>query len=134
MLKKALQLKDAKVLRCSGMSLSLQPSKTQPSKAALLKITYHDEEGAELSELFNFSFSKDTERFNQLFAKRLAIKLDTNQTLYLTSAEQVMAIEPYLTHPDFVVARKSRSKQHTHWQIKDRIFDYQGQHRKANAL
>ena len=129
MLKKALQLKNAKVLRCAGMSLSLQPS-----KATVLKITYHDEEGAELSELFNFSFSKDTELFNQLFAKRLAIKLDTNKSLYLTDTEQVMAIEPYLTCPDFVVARKNSAKAYDNWQIKDRIFDYQGRYRKANQL
>jgi DNA repair protein RadD len=122
MLKKALQLTDAKVLRCSG--LSLEKKKDQ------LMITYHDEEGSELSEHFNFSYRKDKELFNQLFAKRLAINLETDKALFLETIEQVLAIETYLPYPDFVIARKNKY----HWKIKDRIFDYQGHHRKANQL
>lgn len=122
MLKKAIQLTDAKVLRCSG--LSLEKKKDQ------LVITYHDEEGSELSEHFNFSYQKDKALFNQLFAKRLAINLETDKALFLGTIEQVLAIEAYLPYPDFVIARKNKY----HWKIKDRIFDYQGHHRKANQL
>ena len=110
-LKKALQLTDAKVLRCSG--LSLEKVKDQ------LRITYHDEEGVELSETFNFSYRQHRDRFNQTFAKRLAINLSTDKDLQLTSIEQVLAVEHYLPHPDFVIARKRQY----HWKIQDKIFD-----------
>lgn len=122
MLKKALQLKDAKVLRCSGISLEVQKER--------LKVTYHDEEGAELSEFFNFSYQQDKELFNQLFTKRLAVNLETTAEIILDNHDKVMAVEQYLPHPDFVIARKNKY----HWQIKDRIFDYKGLHRKANQL
>lgn len=122
MLKKALQLKDAKVLRCSGLSLSIVKER--------LKITYHDEEGAELSESFNLAYQQDQTLFNQLFAKRLAVKLETAAELILDTNEKAIAVEQYLPHPDFVIARKHKY----HWQIKDRIFDYSGAYRKANQL
>lgn len=122
MLKKALQLKDAKVLRCSGLSLSIVKER--------LKITYHDEEGAELSESFNLTYQQDKELFNQLFTKRLAVNLETTAEIVLDSNEKVMAVEQYLPHPDFVIARKNKY----HWQVKDRIFDYAGPYRKANQL
>lgn len=122
MLKKALKLTDAKVLRCSGISLKHSNN--------TLKVKYHDEEGAELSELFNFSYARDKALFNQLFSKRLAINLSTGKTILLNSAEQVVAVETYLPFPDFVIARKN---QH-HWKIKERIFDYKGSIRKAHQL
>jgi DNA repair protein RadD len=122
MLKKALQLKDAKVLRCSGLSLSIVKER--------LKITYHDEEGAELSESFNLSYKQDKALFNQIFAKRLAVKLETSADLVLDSNAKVIAVEQYLPHPDFVIARKHKYN----WQVKDRIFDYSGNYRKANQL
>lgn len=122
MLKKALQLKDAKVLRCSGLSLSIVKER--------LKVTYHDEEGAELSESFNLAYQQDQILFNQLFAKRLAVKLETAAELVLDTNEKAIAVEQYLPHPDFVIARKHKY----HWQIKDRIFDYSGVYRKANQL
>ena len=122
MLKKALKLTDAKVLRCSGISLK--------NTKNTLTVIYHDEEGAELSELFNFSYARDKAFFNQLFAKRLAINLSTDKTIVLDSAEKVLAVEQYLPFPDFVIARKN---QH-HWKIKERIFDYKGSIRKANQL
>lgn len=122
MLKKALQLKDAKVLRCSGLSLSIVKER--------LKVTYHDEEGAELSESFNLTYQQDKALFNQIFSKRLAINLETAADLILDSNEKVIAVEQYLPHPDFVIARKHNY----HWQIKERIFDYSGPYRKANQL
>lgn len=122
MLKKALQLNDAKVLRCSGLSLA--------KKKDQLVVTYHDEEGTELSESFNFSYKKDKSRFNQLFSKRLAINLSTDKEIFLDTLEQVLAVEHYLPFPDFVIARKNKY----YWKIKERIFDYKGHHRKANQL
>lgn len=49
MLKAALKLKDALVLRCSGMAL--QPG--ADDKGEWLKITYYDEDGADVSERFS---------------------------------------------------------------------------------
>jgi len=125
MLKKALQLKDAKVLRCSGISLESVKGSQQK-----LKVIYHDEGGAELSESFDLSKSGSLKIFNQLFSKRLAINLNTTQEIKITSVEQALATSTYFPFPDFVIARKQKY----YWRIKDRIFDYQGQYRKANAL
>lgn len=130
MLKKALQLKDAKVLRCSGISIEKIDSTKNAQENEILKVIYHDEGGSELSETFNLSNPRQKDKFNQLFAKRLAIKLETNQTIKLNSIEQVLAVAHYLPHPDFVIARKDKY----YWKIKERIFDYQGRFRKANHL
>lgn len=48
MLKAALRLKDALVLRCSGMVLQ----NGRDEKGEWLKITYYDEDGADVSERF----------------------------------------------------------------------------------
>jgi DNA repair protein RadD len=48
MLKAALKLKDALVLRCSGMDLQHGGD----DKGPWLKITYYDEDGADVSERF----------------------------------------------------------------------------------
>lgn len=122
MLKKALQLKDAKVLRCSGISLEENQGK--------LKVTYHDEEGAELSESFDLSKNNPRKRFNQLFSKRLAVNLNTSEIIEISNIEQALATASYFPFPDFVIARKQKY----YWRIKERLFDYQGQYRKANAL
>jgi DNA repair protein RadD len=125
MLKKALQLKDAKVLRCSGISLECVKGSQQK-----LKVIYHDEGGAELSESFDLSKPGSLKIFNQLFSKRLAINLNTTKEIEITSVEQALATLAYFPHPDFVIARKQKY----YWRIKDRIFNYQGHYRKANAL
>ena len=131
MLKKALQLKDAKVLRCAGVSLQAGQTIAERSK---LSIIYHDEQGSELSESFDFSNPKQVKKFNEIFAKRISAKL--GQRLGLTELFEVSNIEQALKLaglfpcPDFVIARKQKY----YWRIKTRIFDYQGHYRKANAL
>ena len=122
MLKKALQLKDAKVIRCAGISLSEDKGK--------LKITYHDEEGAELSESFDLSKINQAKAFNKLFSQRLSIKLASTETIKISSVEQALSFSDDFPYPDFVIARKQKY----YWRIKDRIFDYQGNYRKANQL
>jgi DNA repair protein RadD len=128
MLKKALQLKDAKVIRCSGISLE------EADRKGTLKITYHDEEGAELSESFDFSKPNQVKAFNDIFAKRLSarigIKLGSTTRYEVNSLEQVLKLSAIFPYPDFVIARKQKY----YWRIKDRLFDYQGHYRKANAL
>ncbi len=122
MLKKALQLKDAKVLRCSGISLEDTEGK--------LKVIYHDEEGAELTETFDLSKASQRKRFNEIFSKRLSIKLKTTENLEIIELAQALKLANVLPFPDFVIARKQKY----YWRIKERIFDYTGNYRKANQL
>jgi DNA repair protein RadD len=122
MLKKALQLKDAKVIRCAGVSLEEINSK--------LKITYHDEEGVELSESFDFEKSNQVKAFNTLFSKRLSINIGSATTFEVSNLQQVLTLSNVFPCPDFVIARKQKY----YWRIKNRLFDYQGHYRKANEL
>ncbi len=138
MLKKALQLKDSKVIRCSGVSLD--------EKEGKLKITYHDEEGVELSESFDFSKPNQVKAFNEVFAKRLSIKMGallgtnsgtssgvnngTTDVFQVSNLQQALKLSSVFPCPDFVIARKQKY----YWRIKNRLFDYEGNYRKANEL
>ncbi|MEE1674012.1 DEAD/DEAH box helicase [Agarivorans aestuarii] len=114
-LKDALQLKDRKVLRCSGISASCEGNK--------LKLVYHDEDGAELSESFNFDYAKAKQQFNALFSRRV-----TEPTASIKDAKQAETLVTKLVAPDFVIAKKQKH----YWVIEHRIFDYKGNYRKAN--
>ena len=118
-LKAALKLKDARVIRCAGISLS--------ETRGNLRVIYHDEQGEELSELFNLQQSKPRKRFNDLFGRRFDQSLQPRQ---FNSVDEVLAVAQLFTAPDFVVARKSGQ----FWRVQERIFDYQGNYRKANQL
>jgi len=131
MLKKALQLKDSKVIRCSGVSLASH-------EETKLKITYHDEEGAELNETFDFSKPGGINAFNEIFAKRISKKIATalndseaaKETYKVETLEQALKLTTIFPKPDFVIARKQKY----YWKIKNRIFDYEGNYRKAEQL
>ncbi len=123
-LKAALALKDAKVIRCAGMTL--HPERKQGR--ILLRVTYHDEEGAELSERFAFDAAGSLQRLNQhLIARHWRAPGLAPQ---LVTLESVLDAEPQLRHPDFVIARKQGHV----WRITEKIFDYQGRFRTAYAL
>ncbi len=126
MLKKALQLKDSKVIRCAGVSLE--------DKEGKLKITYHDEEGVELSESFDFTKFNQVKAFNEIFAKRLSIKIGTaigsTDVFQVSNLQQALKLSSVFPCPDFVIARKQKY----YWRIKNRLFDYAGNYRKANEL
>jgi len=130
MLKKALQLKDSKIIRCSGLNLT----KVSDKGADKLKIIYHDEEGAELNESFDFSRPNQVKAFNDIFSKRLStkinIQLGSSESFDVTNLEQALKLNNILPCPDFVIARKQKY----YWRIKERLFDYQGKYRKANEL
>jgi len=118
-LKDALKLKDAMVIRCSGISLNPNGSK--------LKLIYHGEDGEELTESFDFTKPAQRAVFNRLYGRRLA----KGQTpVNFKDIEEVVRVQSLLSAPDFVVARKQKH----YWQIQDRIFDYQGRYRKANEV
>ncbi|MGU0042692.1 hypothetical protein ACVXHA_03995 [Escherichia coli] len=61
MLKAALRLKDALVLRCSGMSLQ----HGHDEKGEWLKITYYDEDGADVSKRFRLQTPAQRTAFEQ---------------------------------------------------------------------
>lgn len=124
MLKAALKLKDALILRCSGMQLQASAD----SKGEFLSITYHDEDGAEISERFWLHTPAQRTAFIRLF-------LHPHQrapgiTLSWHKAQDIVHQQEKLRPPDFVVARKKGP----FWQVREKIFDYQGRYRKANQL
>ena len=107
------------VIRCAGITLNANASK--------LKITYHSEDGEELSESFDFSKPAQRSIFNKLFGRRLA---NSQAPQEFSTLEEVLAVQTLLTAPDFVIARKQKH----YWQVQERIFDYQGHYRKANEI
>jgi DNA repair protein RadD len=134
MLKKALKLKDSKVIRCAGLNLTKVNGKASDKGADKLKVTYHDEEGTELNESFDFAMPNQVKAFNDIFSKRLSAKisvqLGSTESFEVTTLEQALTLANILPCPDFVIARKQKF----YWRIKDRLFDYQGKYRKANEL
>ncbi|MEP1447696.1 MAG: DEAD/DEAH box helicase [Paraglaciecola sp.] len=121
MLRKALNLNNNKVLRCAAIT----PEVNKADKC--LKITYHDEDGLTLSETFRFNYKNSRQNFNDLFARRIA---NGSQSLQFSSVEELEPFLPYLPAPDFVIAKKQKH----HWQVTERLFDYEGPYRKANEL
>ena len=115
-LRDALKLKDAMVIRCAGISLSVDGSK--------LRITYHGEDGEEFSESFDFSKPAQRNVFNKLFGRRLA---NGQAPQAFSRVEEVLEIQALMPAPDFVIARKQKH----YWQVQERMFDYQGHYRKA---
>ena len=116
-LRDALKLKDAMVIRCAGITLNISGSK--------LRITYHGEDGEELSESFDFSRPAQRTVFNRLFGRRFA---NGRAPKTFNRANEVLESQALLPAPDFVIARKQKH----YWQVQERVFDYQGSYRKAN--
>jgi DNA repair protein RadD len=65
--------------------------------------------------------------FNRIFARRLA---QGRHPLEFEETQQALRLQGLLPIPDFVVARKVQR----HYRVQDRIFDYDGHYRRANAL
>jgi len=116
-LRDALKLKDAMVIRCAGITLSVDGSK--------LRVTYHGEDGEELRESFDFGKPGQRAVFNKLFGRRFA---NGQAPKEFGRADEVLESQALLPAPDFVIARKQKH----YWQVQERIFDYRGQFRKAN--
>ncbi|MDP2560195.1 DEAD/DEAH box helicase [Psychrobium sp. 1_MG-2023] len=122
LLKNALKLKDSMVIRCSGMEWRQDTKSTTK-----LKVIYYDEDGASLSESFDFQYNGAIRAFNQQFGRRLG---QATTPMSFETVEQVLNVTNVLIAPDFVIAKKQKH----YWQIKEKIFDYHGQYRKANEL
>jgi len=121
LLRRALNLKNNKVLRCCAIT----PEINKADKC--LKVTYHDEDGLTLSETFRFNYKNARQTFNDVFARRIA---NGTQSIQFNSLEELQSFLPYLPAPDFVIAKKQKH----HWQVTERLFDYEGPYRKANEL
>ncbi|TDO99782.1 DEAD/DEAH box helicase [Marinomonas balearica] len=119
-LRKALNLKDHKVLRCQASSAVIEGSK--------VRITYHDEDGETLVESFEFKTKKAIKRFNDEFGRRLG---KGSVPVTFDTISDVTPFLDYLPTPDFVIAKKQKG---SFWQITERLFDYAGPYRKANEL
>lgn len=124
-LKEALGLRDAKVIRCAGMTLHSVVNKDQQPR---LKIVYHDEEGAELSETYALTTKGQQGRFYHQFI-RPHLKCPESP-FFPQHPDAVMPEQHRFRAPDFVIARK----QGRFWAIREKIFDYQGRYRRANEL
>lgn len=124
-LRAALQLRDALVLRCAGMSLQTIVGRDGNPR---LQITYHDEDGAEVSESFGLHTPAQRRAFYQAFSRHHL--RDRQLHFNPTSPDAVIAARAQLRAPDFVIARQVKQR----WQITDKLFDYEGRYRRANAL
>lgn len=130
-LKEALRLRDAKVIRCSGMSLHSVASKNLETR---LKVIYHDEDGGELSESYALSTKAQRGYFFHNFL-RYHLKCP-EQSFFPQSPDDVINEQQRLRSPDFVIARKGGNAKKTghYWLIREKIFDYEGRYRRANEL
>ncbi|MEN5014891.1 DEAD/DEAH box helicase [Erwinia sp. Eh17-17] len=124
MLKAALKLKDALVLRCAAMVLE----SGSDGHGEWLKVRYFDEEATEVSERFRLTSPAQRTAFEQLFLR--PHQRAPGVPLGWKNAADIIALQPLLRHPDFVVARKQRH----FWQIREKVFDYEGRFRRANEL
>lgn len=116
-LKDALNLKDGIVIRCAGVTLEAYKSG--------LRVIYHDEDGMELKEYFDFSHPKARASFNEIFGRRWA---DSTEPKEFSNANQVLSEAEKISQPDFVIARKQKH----FFKVIERIFDYQGRFRTAD--
>ena len=119
LLKRALQLKDAMVIRCAGVTFA--------NNEGRLRITYHDEQGEELHESFDLSHSGQRNVFNRLFGRRFNAGTEPKR---FNTIDEVIAHSAGFQAPDFIVARRHKH----HWRVRERLFDYDGRYRKANQL
>ncbi len=124
MLKAARPLKDALVLRCSGMSLQHE----HDEKGEWLKITYYDEDGADVSERFRLQTPAQRTAFSSFLSARIRAH---RASLCAGSPPPISSpSKPYWQHPDFVVARMKGQ----YWQVREKVFDYEGRFRRAHEL
>ncbi|MGC3874944.1 DEAD/DEAH box helicase family protein [Halomonas sp. GXIMD04776] len=123
-LKDALRLKEARVLRVSGMQLD---ATVNGRGLPRLKVTYHDEDGATLNEWFALETSAQRGAFVAAFLRHHLRAPGTDWRP--TSPEAVIAEQRRLKAPDFVIGRRVGR----HWQVREKLFNYTGRYRKAAA-
>lgn len=123
-LKAALRLKDARVLRVSGMQLR---ESVNGRGLPRLRVTYHDEDGATLDEWFALETSAQRGAFAAAFLRHHLRAPGTRW--WPDSPEAVIAERERLKAPDFVIGRRVGR----HWQVREKLFDYVGRYRTADG-
>lgn len=118
-LRAALNLKNAMVIRCSGLSVVL-------IKEEVIKVSYYDEDGASCDEVYDFANSKSRYIFHQYYSKRVKGVVGKVQW---ACAQQVIDNTGNLLAPDFVIAKQHKKYG---WQVSEKLFDYEGSFRKAD--
>lgn len=123
-LREALKLRDARVLRTSGMTLE---KALNGRGLARLKITYFDEDGASLSEWYALETPAQRSAFYRAWLDR---HLRAPGIPWRPATlDEVIASRHRLRHPDFVVGRRVGR----YWQVRARLFDYEGRYRRADS-
>ncbi|RKR06673.1 DNA repair protein RadD [Kushneria sinocarnis] len=123
-LREALRLRDARVLRVSGMTLE---ETVNGRGLRRLKITHHDEEGATLEEWFAMETAAQRGAFHAAFLRHhlRAPGIDWRPA----SIEEVLGQQHRLRAADFVIGRRVGR----YWQVRDKLFDYEGRYRTADS-
>lgn len=122
-LREVLGMRHAKVIRCGGMQLQRYTNKKGGES---LKVTYYDEDGAELTEYFKLETPQQHHLFYHKFIRMHHRAPGT--PLRIQSIQDALRAQMHFRHPDFVVAYKDG----TFWSIREKLFDYAGRFRKAN--
>ncbi|EAW31155.1 putative ATP-dependent helicase [marine gamma proteobacterium HTCC2143] len=114
-LKDAMSLKDAHILRCDSMTFERDTDKQGNSR---LEVRYYDLDGEYLSEYFYFDSYSRRQGFYYNFV-RSHIR-NAGATFDVQSLEQVYLCIKLFAKPRFIVARKVN----TFWKIREKIFDW----------
>ncbi|PVZ68162.1 DEAD/DEAH box helicase [Pelagibaculum spongiae] len=120
-LRDALNLKNALVIRCATMQLAA----TKDSKGDRLKVSYFDEDGLEINEYFRFDSKAQQGAFYHHFGKHHQI--NRGEMFKANSVDDVINQQKKFRKPDFVIANKEKH----YYKIREKIFDYSGNYRKA---
>ncbi|HHN8582495.1 DEAD/DEAH box helicase [Providencia rettgeri] len=124
MLKAALKLKDALIIRCGGMQFITGSD----SKGEWIKINYFDEDGTSVSERFRLATPAQKRVFEYRFLREH--QRAPGVPFKWNSANDILLQQSLLRYPQFIVARKKER----FWEIREKIFDYQGRFRVADSL
>ena len=123
-LKDALNLKNCLVIRCSGMTMESDKNKQGKDR---IKVTYYDEDGADIKEYFQLETPGQQGAFYHHFGKHALI--NRAEPFRANSVDSVVSNHKKFRKPDFVIALKEKH----YWKIVDKLFDYQGSYRKADS-
>ena len=123
-LKDALNLKNCMVIRCSGMTMETDENRQGKPR---IKITYYDEDGADVNEYFQLESPAQQGAFYHNFGKHALINRAV--PFRANSVDNVINNRKKFRKPDFVIALKEKH----YWRILDKLFDYQGAYRTADS-
>ena len=122
-LRDALNLNSCRVIRCSGMVFAHSKDKKDTDR---IKITYYDEDGAELTEYFLLETPSQQSAFYHHFGKQALI--NRGEAFRAHSVMHIIAQQKKFRKPDFVIAVRQKH----YWKICEKIYDYNGNYRKAD--